>query len=132
VSRDHFLVPWLAKSAVPAAIAVRDRAPLATVVHTAFDSASRKRGLLGRTSLDPAEALVIAPCSAIHTFSMKFPIDVIFVARDGRVVKTRAAIPRGRMSAAIGAFAVIEMAVGEIDRAGVRVGDRLVVTTAGA
>ena len=125
----HFLAPWLAKSAVPAAIAVDARPPFATTVHTAFDSSSRKQGLLGRARLAPAEALVIAPCSAIHTFSMKFPIDVIFAARDGRVLKTREAIPPRRMSASLGAFAVIEMAAGGIARAGVRVGDRLVVTT---
>lgn len=102
-------------------------APFVTRVLTAFDSTARKKGLLGRDGLEPAEALVIAPCSAIHTFSMRFPIDVIFAARDGRVLKTRASIPRGRMSASLGAFAVIEMAAGEIGRAGIRKGDRLIV-----
>jgi hypothetical protein len=80
--------------------------------------------------MDPAEALVIAPCSAIHTFAMRFPIDVIFAARDGRVLKTREAFPPGRMSVSLGAFAVIEMAAGEIARAGIRKGDRLVVEAA--
>jgi uncharacterized membrane protein (UPF0127 family) len=56
---------------------------------------------------------------------MKFPIDVVFAARDGRVVKVRAAVPRGRIAVAWGAFAVIELAAGEAGRAGLRRGDRV-------
>ena len=98
---------------------------VARTIETAFDSASRNRGLLGRSGLDDGVALVLAPCSAIHTFRMQFSIDVIYAARDGRVVKLRRNMPPSRMSAALGAFAVIEMAAGAIDRAGLEVGTRL-------
>ena len=125
-----FLQPLLARDAGPAALHVRGRAgaPVATTVETAFDSAARTRGLLGRPSLAPDHALVIAPCEAIHTFGMQFPIDVIFVARDGRIVKIRRNMRAGRMTAAIGAFATIEMAAGEADRHGLTAGDYLEVT----
>lgn len=97
-------------------------------IETAFDSVARTRGLLGRNGLAEGAALVLAPCTAIHTFRMRFPIDVIFAARDGRVLKVRRAMPPSRVSGALGAFAVIEMAGGAIDRAGgLAVGERLVV-----
>jgi uncharacterized membrane protein (UPF0127 family) len=59
---------------------------------------------------------------------MQFAIDVIYAARDGRVVKLRREIPPWRISAAPSAFAVIEMSAGAIDRAGLAVGDTLAVT----
>jgi uncharacterized membrane protein (UPF0127 family) len=78
-------------------------------VHAAVDSASRKRGLLGRTGLDDT-ALVIAPCNAVHTFFMRFPIDVLFVDRHGRVLRVAREVPPWRLAAAWRAFAVIELA----------------------
>ena len=124
-----FLQPLLARDAGPALLHVRGRggAPVATTVETAFDSPSRTRGLLGRPSLAPDYALVIAPCSAIHTFKMQFPIDVIFAAQDGRILKIRHRMGAGRMTAAIGAFATIEMAAGEAGRHGLTAGDYLEV-----
>jgi len=98
------------------------------VAHTllrAFDSASRNQGLLKRDFLEEGSALVIAPTNAIHTFFMRFAIDVAFVARDGRVLKVRRAMRPWRMSAAWGGFAVVELAAGALDRAGVQPGDLL-------
>lgn len=113
----HFLTPLLRGAREPLALVVDGRsAPLATTLETAFDSTTRKHGLLGRGSLDAKAALIIAPSSAIHTFGMRFPIDVIYCARDGRILKLRANIVPGRISAALRAFAVIEMAVGSIER----------------
>jgi len=43
----------------------------------AFDSGTRRRGLMGRDGLAPGSALVIAPSNSVHTFFMKFPIDVV-------------------------------------------------------
>jgi hypothetical protein len=50
----------------------------------AFDSGNRRR-LLGRTSTSEGSSLNIPPCSSIHMVFMRFPIDVIFVARDRRI-----------------------------------------------
>lgn len=105
----------------------RTGAMLASELLTAFDSASRRTGLLRHSMLPEGTALIIAPCNAIHTIRMRFDIDVAFVAKDGRIVKVRHAVPPWRMSAALGAFAVIELAAGTLARRDVMVGDRLIV-----
>ena len=91
----------------------------------AFDSKARRTGLLDHGSLPAGTAMIIAPTNAIHTFFMKFPIDVLFVAKDGVVVKTRGALPPWRMSGAWRAHAVIELAAGALQRSPVRADDRL-------
>ena len=127
-SRPHFLQPLLRSRGTSWTLRVPARnVVLAGAVEPAFESASRNRGLLGRDHLDQGRALVIAPSNGIHTFGMRFPIDVIFAARDGRVLKIRPALPRSRIAFAWGGFAVIEMAAGEAARAGLGVGDRLEV-----
>ena len=126
--RPHFLRPLLRSDAAGLVLRVTGRLePVATTLEPAFDSAARKRGLLGRDSLPPGAALVIAPCNAIHTFWMRFSIDVIFAARDGRVLKIRPRVPARRVAGAWGAFATIEMAAGSADHVGLAVGDHLVV-----
>src|SRR4029077_19922155 len=92
---SHFLAPLLKGDRPSSALVIeRESTPttLASTVEIAVDSASRKRGLLGRDGLAPSHALVIAPCNGVHTFGMRFAIDVIFVARDGRVVKIARAV----------------------------------------
>jgi uncharacterized protein len=127
--RPHFLQPLLRREAGPLQgwALFADERPVATRLEGAFDSATRNRGLLGRTGLDPGVALVIAPSNAVHTFAMQFPIDIIFANREGVVVKTRSAVPKSRIAFALGGFAVIELAAGEIAKSGVRKGDRLIV-----
>jgi len=106
---------------------VRKQQVVARTVLTAFDSASRRQGLLGRDGLEEGSALIIAPCSAVHTFSMRFAIDVLFVAKDGRVLKARKNVRPGRIAASLRAFAVVELPVGAIERSGTRAGDVLEV-----
>ena len=124
--RPHFLAPLTRSTAGQQSLwANGSSRPIATKLTAAFDSASRKRGLLGRVSLDENEALVLAPCSAVHTFGMQFAIDVVYADRIGRVIKIRKAVQRNRVSAALGAFAVIELAAGTVARTGLKRGDRL-------
>jgi len=56
---------------------------------------------------------------------MQFAIDVIYAARDGRIIKIRQSMLPGRISAALSAFATIEMAAGTAARAGIGAGDVL-------
>lgn len=128
--RPHFLQPLLKRSAGPLVLRIEGRPePVATTLEGAFDSATRKKGLLGRDGLPAGTALIIAPCNLVHTFAMHFPIDLIFAARDGRVLKIKPAVPARRIAGAWGAFATIEMAAGSAGRADVKVGDRLMLDT---
>ena len=106
----------------------RTGAVVAWDLATAFDSESRRTGLLRHTALGEGTALIIAPSNAVHTFFMRFPIDLAFVTRDGRIVKVKGSVGPWRLAAAIRAFAVIELAAGRLERTETVRGDRLIVT----
>jgi len=89
----------------------RTGATVASHVEIAATRASRRKGLLGRASLDRSAALVLAPCCAVHTAFMQFPIDVLFVSRAGTVRKI-VTLPPWRIAVGVGAAAVIELAAG--------------------
>jgi uncharacterized protein len=122
----HFLRPLLHTS--PARFCLRNRRTgqvLASLLLPALDSASRKTGLLKHTGLADGEAMLIAPSNAVHTWFMKFDLDLVFVRRDGQVVKTRAGVKPWRMSGAFRAFAVIEMRAGTLAERDTQPGDVL-------
>ena len=48
----------------------------------------RMKGLLGRKELNPGEGLILKPCNSVHTFFMRFPIDIVFVDKNNKVIKT--------------------------------------------
>lgn len=100
---------------------------LATRLEAAFDSRTRRSGLLGRDALPPGDALIIAPCNAVHTCAMRFPIDVIFVDRAGLVLRAKSPVRPWRMTAAWRGFAVIELPAGTITSTRTSAGDRLAV-----
>lgn len=102
---------------------------LANRVVPAFDSKSRRTGLLGSECFDEGHAMLIAPSNAIHTWFMRFPIDLAFVTRGGRVVKTRARVKPWRVALALRAYAVIELPAGTLDRCDTVPGDTLVIET---
>lgn len=81
--------------------------------------------MLGRSGLAASEALVIAPTQGIHTFGMRFPIDVVFVARDGTVVAIATDVPPRRVRFAWRAFAAVELRGGACAAVGLSPGDRL-------
>lgn len=90
---------------------------------------SRLKGLLGRDSLSPEEALVIPDCNSIHMFFMKFPIDVLFCSADWRVVFVQEKIKPWRISRYVHrASFVIELCAGAAAAAGVSVGDELEIS----
>ena len=105
----------------------RTGATLASHLLPAFDSKTRRTGLLKHQALPAGTAMIIAPSNAVHTFGMAFDIDIVFVARDGRVLKIRHAVPRRRMTAALRAFAVIELPARTVGGVELREGDRLAV-----
>jgi hypothetical protein len=88
------------------------------------------RGLLGRSGLESGEGLLLRPASSVHTFFMRFAIDVVFLGREGEVLKVAGRVPPWRTAGARGAKAVVELPAGEADRRGIRVGDRLLAGAA--
>jgi len=85
----------------------------------------RMKGLLGKCELASNEGLLIRPAPSIHTFFMRFPIDVLFLDRDGRVLKVAADVKPWRARSCRGARSVLELASGEAKRRGISMGDRL-------
>ena len=91
----------------------------------ATTSATRRTGLLKHTELPPGEGLWIAPCEAVHTFGMKFPIDVLYLSKTKRVVKIRERMVKSRISACLWAHSVLELPSGMAEATGTKVGDQL-------
>ena len=99
---------------------------LASVARTARGFWPRLVGLVGRSSLQPGEALVLEPSSSVHTFFMRFTIDVVYVDRSRRVVKAVSALQPFRISVGPrGARSVIELPSGTIAVTRSAVGDEL-------
>ena len=69
----------------------------------------RLRGLMGKRGLEKEECLIITPCNSIHTFFMEFPIDVVFLDGECRVVKLiRSIAPKKMVMPVKGAHFVVE------------------------
>lgn len=102
----------------------KDEKILARRVEWAGTSARRRRGLLGRRSLDPDEGIYLVPCKWIHMFGMKFPIDVAFLSSDGRVVSIHHSLRPNRLSRpAVRAEGALELAAGRLSETGTEIGD---------
>ena len=110
---------------------LRNQMVIASSVAVAADSASRRRGLLGLDAMPDGQAMVIAPCSAIHTWFMRFAIDVAFVARNGQILKCCDAVQPWRMALAWRAFAVIELGGGTLEASKTVSGDVVHLVPAG-
>src|ERR1700761_7167627 len=81
-------------------------------VEVARTAAARRRGLLGRSRLEAGEGLWLVPCESVHTFFMRFAIDLIYLDRQLRVKKCCTAVVPWRMSLCLSAHSVIELAAG--------------------
>jgi len=98
---------------------------LADAAEVADTSAKRRTGLLKHSSLEPGAGLWIAPCEAVHSFGMKFAIDLVYMDRKKRVRKIRREMVPRRLSACLTAHSVLELPVGAIDASRTEPGDQL-------
>jgi uncharacterized membrane protein (UPF0127 family) len=98
---------------------------LADRLEVADHGANRMKGLLGRDGLSPGEGLWIKPCEAVHTFCMRFAIDLVYVDRKNRIRKVRSGVRPWRMSACLTAHSVIELPSGTVQATQTQAGDRL-------
>jgi uncharacterized membrane protein (UPF0127 family) len=86
----------------------------------------RMRGLLGRATLPVGTGMLLKPCGSIHTVGMQFSLDVIFLDRQNRVVRTISALRPNRFGfGGHGAHATVECSAGWFDMASVSRGDLL-------
>jgi uncharacterized membrane protein (UPF0127 family) len=103
---------------------------LASSAELADRGEKRRKGLLGRERLLPGEGLWILPCEAVHTFGMRFPIDLVYLDRHHRIKKVRSNVPPWRLSACLAAHSVLELASGTIRDTQTKPGDRLEFSSA--
>jgi uncharacterized protein len=88
-------------------------------------SETRQRGLLKHTGLAEGEGLWIVPCEGVHSFFMKFAIDVVFINKKRVVTKVRPNMVKSRIALSIRAHSTIELPVGMIDKSKTAPGDQL-------
>jgi uncharacterized membrane protein (UPF0127 family) len=86
---------------------------------------SRLRGLLGRRELASDEGLLLTPESSIHTFFMRFPIDVLFLGPDLSVLAVRERVRPWRTAGHRGSRFVLELPAGAAESREIRPGERL-------
>jgi uncharacterized membrane protein (UPF0127 family) len=90
-------------------------------------SFAQTRGLLGRANLDPGSGMLIDSTPPVHTFFMRFAIDVVFLDRDWTVVGIRHRLRPWRVAGARRAVAALELPAGAAEASGVQEGDVLVL-----
>jgi uncharacterized membrane protein (UPF0127 family) len=107
---------------------VRDGGDVLASAEVARGIRERTQGLLGRRdSGEVTGALVLRPCRQVHTFGMRFPIDVAFCDRDGVVLRTVTVAPWRVTRVVWRAGFVVEAAAGSFDRWQLHAGDTVEV-----
>jgi uncharacterized membrane protein (UPF0127 family) len=112
-------LPRVARVRVSGGETVCDRCEIAESVF------ARMRGLLGRSELPAGHGMLINPAPSVMTYFMRFPIDVVFLDRDWRVVKVVERLVPWRVAGARHAVAALELAAGAAEACGLQVGDVL-------
>jgi uncharacterized membrane protein (UPF0127 family) len=103
---------------------------LATRMEVADSGSKRNKGLLGRECLSPGEGLWILPCESVHTFWMRFPIDLVYLDRKKRIRKLVSEVRPWRLSGCLTAYSVLELPSGTIRNTQTQRGDTLEFTAA--
>lgn len=98
---------------------------VADVASVANTSETRRTGLLKHERLLPGEGLWIVPCEGVHTFRMKFDIDVVYLNKAKKVLKIRARMPKSRVSFCLRAHSVLELPAGTAESTATEAGDQL-------
>ena len=97
-------------------------------IGVADTSWSRMVGLLGKSALGSGEGLLILPSQAVHTIAMRFPIDVVFLDRNCRVLHVQPGLSPYRVTGLHWrARCVLELPAGVIARTATSVGDALLI-----
>ncbi len=84
-------------------------------VAEADSRAARMKGLARLDAMPDRLALHIPRCRSVHTFTMRFPLDLIWLAKDGSVVRVDTAVPPRRLKFCFKARSIIEANAGTAD-----------------
>jgi len=98
---------------------------LGDAIDLADTSAKRTTGLLKHKELLPGEGLWIIPCEGVHTFFMKFPIDLVYIDKKSVVRKIVPNVAPWRLSMCLPAHSIIELPAGTIVPGSTCKGDQL-------
>ena len=98
---------------------------LADAAEVADTSAKRRVGLLKHDHLEPGQGLWIVPCESVHSFFMKFAIDLVYLDRKKKVRKVRHSMAPWRLSACLAAHSILELPAGAVAASGTQKGDQL-------
>jgi uncharacterized membrane protein (UPF0127 family) len=91
------------------------RLPQGGTVYEATTLSARLLGLSFLGAVPPGRALLIPYCRSVHTFWMRFPIDVVFLDQGGAAVRIERDVGPRRLLSCGGAFAVLEARAGELE-----------------
>jgi uncharacterized membrane protein (UPF0127 family) len=98
---------------------------LADAAEVADTSEKRRTGLLKHDRLEPGHGLWIVPCESVHSFFMKFSIDLVYLDRNKKVRKVRHRMVPWRLSACLSAHSILELPAGAVAGSGTQAGDQL-------
>ena len=95
-------------------------------IRVARNFIERLRGLLGTSRLEDGEGLLIPSCQGVHMFGMRYSLDIIYLDRNGKVLKLINGLPPNAIGAVdFRAHSVLELPAGVIGRTRTQVGDLL-------
>ena len=103
---------------------------LRSEVQMAGSFLDRLQGLLGKAGLSDQQGLLLTACGSVHTVGMRFPIDVIFLDADLKILTCHPSVSAWRMKSCQGARTTLEVAAAGVARHGVVPGQRLTWRTA--
>ena len=94
----------------------------ALVLHVARRYGERRRGLARMEPMPTDHALHIVGTNSVHTFGMRFALDLVWLGREGRVVRIDTNVPVRRVKTCLRARSVIEACAGHGDRFAAAIG----------
>ncbi len=88
----------------------------------------RLKGLMGRKALKKSEGLMLMSCNSIHTCFMRFPIDVVFLDMDFKVISLKKEVKPWRLVSIVKkAYIAVELPAGAVEFKEISLGDRLII-----
>ncbi len=109
-------------------VRTHEGAPVCPSCELAKNPLRRMKGLLGRRALGEDEGLLLRPASSVHTLFMRFPIDLVFLDRELRVLRVAEDTRPWRIAYTRRSRMVLELPAGAAARRGLRAGEQLVIS----